>query len=398
MPCPTPTVTVRSLGTMSPPANTPGAARLERCRHPHRPVALELHTGHVPEERGVGVLTERQDHGVGRKRLEPPGRLREAGLVELHQLDLQLGPVEGRDRPQPVDPYALTLGVLRLLEMRRHLLARSPVDDQRLVGPEPAGDPGGVHRRVASPVDGHPPTDLRPLARRDAPQERQRIDDPAGVPRGDVHPLGQVRPNRDEDRVESALQPLGSEILHLVATGHPHAHRRDPADLAVEDIPWQPVGRDPVAHHPARLAAGVADLDLVPEPSQMVGGREAARTGTDHEHALAAASRRRVEEPPLLEREIAEEPLDGMNRHGAVEARPVADALARVITDPPVDRRKRIVRRERTPRLLVPAGLRVRQPSLDVLARRAARITRRQQIDVHRPASPDRPRVRAPVQ
>ena len=115
LPCPTPTVTVRSLGTMSPPANTPGQPVLSEGDTHDRAVAFELDPGHAAQERGVGLLAERQDHGVGGERLEPARRLRVPGLVELHHLDLELRPVEGRDRPQPVDPHALPLGVLGLL-------------------------------------------------------------------------------------------------------------------------------------------------------------------------------------------------------------------------------------------------------------------------------------------
>ena len=90
LPWPTPTVTVRSLGTMSPPAKTPG-----------QPVISDGDTFTVPSRSNSTPGTarrkpvsvswpERQDHGVRRERLEPPGRLREAGLVELHDLDLQL--------------------------------------------------------------------------------------------------------------------------------------------------------------------------------------------------------------------------------------------------------------------------------------------------------------------
>ena len=103
--------------------------------------------------------------------------------------------------------------------------------------------------------------------------------------------------------------------------GHPHAQRRDPVELAVEHVAGQPVGRDAVPHHPARLVARVPDLHLVAEPGQVVGGRQPARPGTDHEHPLAAADRWRVEAPPLLEREVAQEPLDRVDRDGAVEAR-----------------------------------------------------------------------------
>ena len=83
--------------------------------------------------------------------------------------------------------------------------------------------------------------------------------------------------------------PLGREVLDRVPAGHPHAQRRDPVHLAAQDVAGHPVCRDAVAHHPAGLGAGVADLDLVAEPGQVVGGRQPARPGADDEHPLAGA-------------------------------------------------------------------------------------------------------------
>ena len=77
-----------------------------------------------------------------------------------------------------------------------------------------------------------------------------------------------------------------------MVAGHAHAERRDPVELAGEHVARQPVGRDAVAHHPAGLGARVADLDLVAEPRQVVGGRQPARSGADDEHPLAGARRR----------------------------------------------------------------------------------------------------------
>jgi hypothetical protein len=113
-------------------------------------------------------------------------------------------------------------------------------------------------------VDGHAAPDHRRLARGDAAQERHRVNDRPGVAGRDVDPLGQVRADRDEDRVEAALLALGGEVLDAVRAGHPHAQRDDPLDLGVEDVARHPIGRDAVAHHPAGLVARVADLDLVP--------------------------------------------------------------------------------------------------------------------------------------
>ena len=190
-------------------------------------------------------------------------------------------------------------------------------------------------------------------ARGHAAQERHGVDDVAGVGGGDVHSFGQVCADRDEHGIEGSLAALELEVVDPVVAGQPHPERGDPIDLGAHHIPRQPVGGNPVAHHPARLRAGVANLDLVAEPREVVGGRQTARTRADHEHALAGPRPRGIEQPALLEREITEEPLDRVNRQRAVELGTVADALTRVVTDPTVDRGKRVLGGQQAPRLLV---------------------------------------------
>src|SRR5262249_37672008 len=97
------------------------------------------------------------------------------------------------------------------------------------------------------------------------------------------------------------------------------------------------------------------------------------------------ALRRRVELPAARDSLVAEEALDRVDRDCAVELGAVAGALARVVADAPVDRGERVVRDELPPGLLVPALLREPEPGLDVLAGRAARVARRQQVGVDRP-------------
>ena len=133
------------------------------------------------------------------------------------------------------------------------------------------------------------------------------------------------------------------------------------------------------------------------EPREVIRRRQPARPRADHEHPLAGGGRRRVEGPSPLQRQVAQEPLDRVDRNGAVELGTVADALARVVTDPPVNRRERVVGHQFTPRLLVTTRLRVRQPGLDVLPGRAAGVARGQEVDVDRAALPGRPGARAPV-
>ena len=282
--------------------------------------------------------------------------------------------------------------------MSGHLLACAPVDDERVVRAQAAGHAGGVHGGVAAAVDGDAPSDHRPLTRGDAAQERHRVHDRPRVLGRDVDPLGQVRAHGHEGRVEAALTPLRVQVLHPVAQGDPHAHRGDPHQLAVQDVARHPVGRDAVPHHPAGLVARIPDLDLVAEPGQVVGGRKPARPGPDDQHPPTAADRGRVERPAPLEREIAEEPLDRVNRDGAVEAGPVADALARVVADPAVDRRHRVVGGQLPPRAFMVTGLGVRQPRLDVLTRRAAGVARRQQVEVDGALLADRTGAGPPVQ
>ena len=88
-------------------------------------------------------------------------------------------------------------------------------------------------------------------------------------------------------------------------------------------------------------------------------------------------------------------PLDAVDRDGAVELDPVAGRLARVVADAAVDGRQRVVGRQLSPRLLLAPGLDEGEPGLDVLARGAADVARRQQVDVDGTLLADRPdRVR----
>src|SRR5215216_3709807 len=85
------------------------------------------------EQREVGVLAEREDYAVRLELLELAGRLREAGLVELHLLDYELALVRLLDGGEPAHHHALLLGLLDLEVVGGHALARAPVDHHRLL-------------------------------------------------------------------------------------------------------------------------------------------------------------------------------------------------------------------------------------------------------------------------
>jgi hypothetical protein len=131
---------------------------------------------------------------------------------------------------------------------------------------------------------------------------------------------------------------------------------------------------------PPGLAA-IADLDLVPHPTQMVGAGQPRRPGADHQDALSSRSARR-DRPTLFDREIAKEAIKRVDRDGLVEELSIAGALAGMVTSAPVGRRKRIVFHVFAPGFFVSAGLRERQPSLDIQAGRTGVIAWRQKIDV----------------
>ena len=97
-----------------------------------------------------------------------------------------------------------------------------------------------------------------------------------------------------------------------------------------------------------RAAAGLVDLHLMAQPSQMIGGGQAARPGADDQHALAGGGRGRASASPLpVPCRQGNARRRGSN--GGVEFAAVASGLARVIADPAVHRRQRVVGHQRFP-------------------------------------------------
>ena len=206
--------------------------------------------------------------------------------------------------------------------MGRHLLARAPVDDQRLVRAHPAGDPGGVHRGVAAAVDRDAAADHRPLAGGDAAQERHGVEDPAGVPRGNVDALGQVGTDRDEDRVEPAL--LAARRGGRRPGARRSSARRTPRSGRARRRARRAAAGRPGCRSASSRPARRRRRGSPPRGRAGPGGRRPrARSGPAPitSTRLPLRDRWRVELPALLEREVAEEPLDRVDRDGTVEAR-----------------------------------------------------------------------------
>ena len=291
---------------------------------------------------------------------------REARCIQFHDLDRQLGSVEGGDGAQPVDPDALSLGILRLLLLRRHLLTRPPVHDQGVVSAKPPGDPGRVHRRIASAVYRHAVSHRRPRARGDRAQERDRIDNPSRVPSGDIDTLREVSADRDEDGVEVPFGSFGLEVLNSMVARDEHTQVADAAHLRVKHVTWQPVCGNPVAHHPAGQSTRIADLNRMTAPGQVICRGETARAGADDQDSLASRRRGRRELPTLLEGFVTEETLDRVDRNRAVQLSPVAHDFAWVVAHASMNCWKRVVGDQFEPCVVVATCLGVSEPRLDV--------------------------------
>ena len=242
--------------------------------------------------------------------------------------------------------------------------------------PSRCGRARRVHRRVAAAVDGDAPAQSRGLspAVSTSFEKLQRVVDLAGVPRGDLLPLAQVRADGEEHGVESARGLLGHEVLDFVVEDDLDAHvcdarRSRRRALRAAGGTWgcrsascrrpavPPRGSRPRGRGSARCHAAERPLGPAPTTSTRLAGWRLV--GRDR--------------PPLPERHVAQEPLDGVDADRLVHVLAVARVLARVIADAAVHRRHRIVADDDLPGLAVAAGLRLGEPGLDVLAGRAAR-------------------------
>jgi hypothetical protein len=166
-----------------------------------------------------------------------------------------------------------------------------------------------------------------------------------------------LRADCDEYRVEAALRFFGENVGDPVVAQDLGAHRLDACDLPGDSLARQAIRGDAVSHHPSRLLAAIADLDLMPQPTQMESAGQSRRAGPDHQDALPGRSSRRGR-PAFSEREIAKEAIDRVDRHRLIEELSIAGAFAGMVTSASVCRRKRIVLHVFAPGLFVSAGLR----------------------------------------
>jgi hypothetical protein len=166
---------------------------------------VESQSRHHGEQPQVDVLAQRQHQRIGLDGLELAGRLREAGFIQRHLLHHQRCLAGFLDGGEPLHLHAFLQGLLDLEVVRRHLLARAAVDDDRFLGAEPLGGAGDVDGGVAAAVHHDAAAEQGLLFFLHAAQHRDGVEDLAGVAGRDVGALGDVRADGEEAGVELAV-------------------------------------------------------------------------------------------------------------------------------------------------------------------------------------------------
>ena len=299
--------------------------------------------GHLVEQRQIHVLAQREDQRVGLDGFEFAGRLRKALVVEHHFFDGERGVLDARDGIEPLHHDAFLERFLQFEVVRRHLLARAPVDDDRFGRAQAFGRARDIERGVAAAVDHDAAPELRPLAGFHAAQHAHCIENARGVARRNFGALRDMRADREERGIEAALFHRVQDVVDARVELERDAHVENALDFGIEHVARQPVLRDAETHHAAGQRTGFMDRHLVAEPRQVIRGRQPGRAGADHQHVFAGGLRRDFEFPAVLARLIAEKPLDGMDVDRCIELAAVADVLAGVIADATHQRGHRIV-------------------------------------------------------
>ena len=221
---------------MSPPAKIPAWPDIMSCPTTTTPSSTTSPGTPSRSERSVSCPSARITESASSSS-SFAGGLREAAVVELHPLDDEPSVVNLFDGREPLHQHALVLRLLDLEVVRRHPLARPPVDDDRLLGAESLRGPRGVDGRVPASVDDDTPAETRRVLALHAAEQRHGVEHLRRRSRRDVRTLAEVRADREEGCVERALLHRLDDARHLVIQLDRHAERDDPVDLRVEDVP-----------------------------------------------------------------------------------------------------------------------------------------------------------------
>src|SRR5208337_3286825 len=106
---------------------------------------------------------------------------------------------------------------------------------------------------------------------------------PAPVRRRNIEPIGGLRSDGEEHRVEAAFLLLGQHVFHLPAARDRGARRRNASDLLMDDVARQAIGGNAPAHHAAGLFGRLANLHGMAESPQVISTGKTGGTRADDE-------------------------------------------------------------------------------------------------------------------
>lgn len=186
----------------------------------------------------------------------------------------------------------------------------------------------------------------------------------------------------NEDGVEVARLFFRQHVLHPVVENDLAPHVLDALNLGGQFITGHAVSRNAEMDHATGDRTRLMNLNFVTKPRQVVGGRQTAGPGTDDQDAFAAGLGVELRLPSILQGHIAKKTLHRVNTHCAVGVVSVAGVFTRVVADPPVDGRHRVVLYQGLPGRFVLPFLGQGEPGLDILTCRAGVVAGGQKIEI----------------
>ena len=201
---------------------------------------------------------------------------------------------DSRGDRQESDVDAFVLGLFQLLDVGRHLRPRAAVGDGDLLGPQPQAGARRVDGHVAAADDDRASAGGPAVAQGHVSQEVNGFDHLRVVVfPGDVELEGLVGADGEKHGLEALrLEALPAEVLPVAGVELEfNAQFLEHGDLAVDDLPGQPVARDAEHHHAAGDRQCFEHGDAVALERQVIGRRHAAGSGADHGDPLALVRR-----------------------------------------------------------------------------------------------------------
>ena len=166
--------------------------------------------------------------------------------------------------------------------VRRHLLLRAPVQEERDLRPEPLRLDCDVDRGVSAADDGDPLSDGRRLACLQLLDERQRLPDSVQVVAFVRHVEVRAHSDCEHDRVDLGNELLQARRVHSRAEAELHSELGKQPCLVGQRLVRLPIRRDRVADEPADLRTLVVDGHGVASCGELSGRSEPCRAGADN--------------------------------------------------------------------------------------------------------------------